>query len=271
MRKLISLIIILSIILQNIVFSSIVSDNDGSAFITKKEFEAMKTDFNNQIDNYNKSIDNKIDGAIANYLASMVEKKVSLTSLLNTLPEERRTFVPAITNPTTCNQDDLYIETSGYWFLSYPRPQGSRYGGYALCGFNNRTTGHIKALYPLNNGKTSKYLFVNTTSINGTDIYYLTDVYRKRIKYYVYVFGAQTGDSSPDTFTSARTYGGPTSISWTNTYNYIGSGSYKVTAQNDTVNTTDVLMLQVDNDDYDTTMSECYKWVNYIYFKYWMS
>ena len=50
-------------------FASIVSDNDGSAFITKAEFEAMKKDFNDQIEQYNESISSKIDGAIASYLA----------------------------------------------------------------------------------------------------------------------------------------------------------------------------------------------------------
>ena len=50
-------------------FAAVVSDNDGSAFITKAEFEAMKKDFDSQIDNYNNSIDAKIDGAIASYLA----------------------------------------------------------------------------------------------------------------------------------------------------------------------------------------------------------
>ena len=51
--------------------AAVVSDNDGSAFITKAEFEAMKKDFNEQIDNYNTSIDSKIDGAIASYLAGI--------------------------------------------------------------------------------------------------------------------------------------------------------------------------------------------------------
>ena len=50
-------------------FAAVVSDNDGAAFITKAEFEALKKNFSNQIDNYNNSIDNKIDGAIAAYLA----------------------------------------------------------------------------------------------------------------------------------------------------------------------------------------------------------
>ena len=52
-------------------FAAIVSDNDGSAFVTKSEFEAFKADFERQILNYNLSIDQKIDGAIATYLAGI--------------------------------------------------------------------------------------------------------------------------------------------------------------------------------------------------------
>lgn len=60
-------------------FAAIVSDNDGSAFVTKAEFESMKTNFNDQIVKYNESIDGKIDGAIAQYLAGLrLEKKIAL-------------------------------------------------------------------------------------------------------------------------------------------------------------------------------------------------
>ena len=52
-------------------FGAVVSDNDGSAFITKAEFDSMKNDFQSQIDQYNTSIDSKIDGAIAAYLAGI--------------------------------------------------------------------------------------------------------------------------------------------------------------------------------------------------------
>ena len=51
--------------------AAVVSDNDGSAFVTKSEFEALKQSFNDQITNYNDSIDSKIDGAIASYLAGV--------------------------------------------------------------------------------------------------------------------------------------------------------------------------------------------------------
>ena len=50
------------------------------AFVTKKEFEALKTDFANQITSYNNSIDSKIDGAIVSYLASMSKKKIPQTN-----------------------------------------------------------------------------------------------------------------------------------------------------------------------------------------------
>ena len=52
---------------------AVVSDNDGSAFITKAEFDSLKNDFQAQIDQYNTSIDSKIDGAIASYLAGIMK------------------------------------------------------------------------------------------------------------------------------------------------------------------------------------------------------
>ena len=52
-------------------FAAVVGDNDGSAFITKAEFDSLKNDFQAQIDQYNTSIDSKIDGAIAGYLAGI--------------------------------------------------------------------------------------------------------------------------------------------------------------------------------------------------------
>ena len=63
---------------------AVVSDNDGAAFITKAEFDSLKNDFQSQIDQYNTSIDAKIDGAIAAYLAGlMVQKKGQVESVLN--------------------------------------------------------------------------------------------------------------------------------------------------------------------------------------------
>ena len=65
-------------------FAAVVSDNDGSAFITKAEFEALKDNFASQVDQYNTSIDSKIDGAIAAYLAgSQLQKKAMEKPILS--------------------------------------------------------------------------------------------------------------------------------------------------------------------------------------------
>ena len=63
-------------------FGAVVSDNDGSAFITKAEFDSMKNDFQSQIDKYNTSIDSKIDGAIAAYLSGIMVAKVSTENVI---------------------------------------------------------------------------------------------------------------------------------------------------------------------------------------------
>ena len=61
-----------------------VADNDGSAFITKAEFDSLKNNFQSQIDTYNTSIDSKIDEAIASYLAGIKTTTVEdLDSILN--------------------------------------------------------------------------------------------------------------------------------------------------------------------------------------------
>lgn len=62
-------------------FGAAVSDNDGSAFITKAEFDSLKNNFQSQIDQYNTSIDAKIDNAISSYLSGI---KQEIVSKLNT-------------------------------------------------------------------------------------------------------------------------------------------------------------------------------------------
>ena len=68
-RRGISLLLIIVLCFNS--FAAIVSDNDGSAFITKAEFDSLKNSFQSQIDQYNTSVDAKIDGAIAAYLAGI--------------------------------------------------------------------------------------------------------------------------------------------------------------------------------------------------------
>ena len=66
------------IILINInSFAAVVSDNDGSAFITKAEYDSLKNTFQAQINQYNSNIDSKIDGAISAYLAGVTVSKTT--------------------------------------------------------------------------------------------------------------------------------------------------------------------------------------------------
>ena len=62
---------------------AVVSDNDGSAFITKAEFDSLKNNFQSQIDQYNTSIDSKIDGSIGSYLAGISLSKKETPELVS--------------------------------------------------------------------------------------------------------------------------------------------------------------------------------------------
>ena len=48
--------------------ASVVSDNDGAAFITKAEYDAMKIDFQSMLNDFNTGIDSKIEKAIQGYI-----------------------------------------------------------------------------------------------------------------------------------------------------------------------------------------------------------
>ena len=59
------------VVLLNINSYAAVGANDGSAFVTKAEFDALVNTFNEQMDTYQSGLNAKIDGAIANYLAGL--------------------------------------------------------------------------------------------------------------------------------------------------------------------------------------------------------
>ena len=69
-------------------FAAVVGDNDGAAFITKAEFESLKNDFQTQINRYNSSLDNKIDGAIATYLAGVAVARTSNVGIIMSSSKE---------------------------------------------------------------------------------------------------------------------------------------------------------------------------------------
>ena len=83
-KKIIALILVL--ILSINCFAAVVSDNDGSAFITKAEFDSLKNNFQSQLGSYYTAIDSKIDNAIAQYL---IGTKIAEETIINlSLPDE---------------------------------------------------------------------------------------------------------------------------------------------------------------------------------------
>ena len=79
-KRYVALVLVLLFSIES--FAAVVGDNDGAAFITKAEFDSMKNDFQSQLDRYNSSLDNKIDGAIASYLAGVNVKTVETVTPL---------------------------------------------------------------------------------------------------------------------------------------------------------------------------------------------
>ena len=103
-------------------FAAVVADNDGSAFITKAEFDSLKNNFQAQLDQYNTSIDSKIDNAISSYLAGIkTEKTTDLDSLLNKCNKQ-----------TYNNRDNRFINSSTISTPWTQTPSSSKYSFLAL-------------------------------------------------------------------------------------------------------------------------------------------
>lgn len=85
-KKLISLLTI--VVLSINTFAVTISDNDGSAFVSKVELDSLKNDFQERLTQYNTSIDNKIDMAIASYLEGAKADKTNTKSIINSTWEE---------------------------------------------------------------------------------------------------------------------------------------------------------------------------------------
>lgn len=130
-RKIIKSIftIALGIIVSMNSFAAVVADNDGSAFITKSEFDSLKNDFQSKLDSYNSSIDSKIDNAIASYLQGIkVAKEITLSNLYSKLNDKGKWINMA--------WGAIYNGAN----TKYPKADGSTYvKTYRLPNFTDRT------------------------------------------------------------------------------------------------------------------------------------
>ena len=120
-------------------FGAVVSDNDGSAFITKAEFDSLKNDFQSQIDQYNTSIDSKINGAIASYLAGInVARQSSIDSLCY---DADGIYSAYITSDFDWKEGDMSINIE-HQYTSYSTDRYTAFSGqsYLVFPFTTGTT-----------------------------------------------------------------------------------------------------------------------------------
>ena len=114
-KKIAALFLVLLLSIES--FAAIVSDNDGSAFVTKGEFEALKSNFASQIKNYNDSIDGKIDGAVASYLSGIqLEKKDYVSSTLYKANSTKDVIFSNNWTPPLTQIGDKYQWGPFFWF-----------------------------------------------------------------------------------------------------------------------------------------------------------
>ncbi len=177
MVRKILMVISVSIFLCCNTFSAIVSDNDGSAFVTKREFETLKNDFDEQVNNYNNSIDRKIDGAIASYLAGInLSKTVTLESLYNKTLERdansNRWIDISGINPTT--SDGKHIKTGFFQTIRFGIADttfGSGCYSYIISNFNS---GLANINYVADPQKSTCF-FANKYEVGSNNYWYLQD------------------------------------------------------------------------------------------------
>ena len=118
-KKTIAIVLVLIFSVNS--FAAVVSDNDGSAFITKAEFDSLKNNFQAQIDQYNTSIDNKIDGAIAAYLAGIrVSRETEVQNVVSNYDEilwkRKFDFYGGYADYTSATNKTV---TSDVWFVPH--------------------------------------------------------------------------------------------------------------------------------------------------------
>ena len=81
-KTIVSMMICVSVITNT--NAAIVSDNDGSAFVTKAEYDSLKSEFQSTLNSYNRNIDTTIDSAISSYLEGANSgKEITMSALID--------------------------------------------------------------------------------------------------------------------------------------------------------------------------------------------
>lgn len=199
------LIAIVCLLTMNINSFAAVSANDGSAFITKAEFDVLVNTFNEQMDNYEKSLVSKVDGAIANYLASFDNTQtIMLDNYIETAKNasvKNVQFMKFKAPQATKNVDDVIAGIAFY--QAYGGGEGDNQNGsgiYSYYGANSVaswTGAYAENRYTNFTGKSEDYTssyyyaeFPYASKNNYTD-WTLKELYRKRLNIKLYANNTQ--------------------------------------------------------------------------------
>ena len=157
MKRALALFLVVLICIES--FAAVVSDNDGSAFITKAEFDSLKNNFQAQIDQYNTSIDSKIDGAIASYLAGI---QVAKTEEVKTIcsPSDGVTSIESSSFPWTEGKMDVKLYGT---LLRYSRSDRQGVFNFVASSNGGGTPFYETLVYDINNSGYARFGGYNKT------------------------------------------------------------------------------------------------------------
>ena len=159
---------------MNINTYAAVGGNDGSAFVTKAEFDALVNTFNEQMDNYESNLKTRIDGQIANYLASISnEITIQVTPLVNRL-QDGGVYKFSVWNDPGSNVTGRYVTWRGSLGGQYDgRQDGCAWTFSGTTNNQSETNNHVRLFqndymgYQVYIGTAYPYL-TTTWALSGT-------------------------------------------------------------------------------------------------------
>ena len=95
-----SILMFMIVVLAGKTFSAVVSDNDGTAFISYSEYDSLRSDFQKVLDGFNTGIDAKIANAIAQYIKSANSETTEKVSMLFTVNADTKYKPKSVRNKT---------------------------------------------------------------------------------------------------------------------------------------------------------------------------
>ena len=206
--------------LLNINTFATTATNDGTAFVTKAEFDKMTDKFNEQMDAYQAGLNTKIDTAIANYLAGMSSQaSITLDNYVKQAKEvdEKNTKFTAWKTPQAHKTNfDLNAGFASYFSAGCMQGSNNTLTGlYGYDGISNAAVwngGYSSIRYTNYTGDTaaytSAYYYANFPWIdnNNTTDFTLQSIERKRLHVDLYANQNAFSANQKTTNWSGRTW-----------------------------------------------------------------